>query len=315
MKKLSLTYNSPTFSFTPIDFKEMINRNTNLFNCPLDNYISHISQINNSYLGNTSLIDMLNELESESLLNQQTAERIKLHINNPQRINSTLFNLILLGHISAVESFFREIVTKIIFLDHHSFNYCCDKTITYLAANSHSKKTMPESLLENSSFLSKKEVKDLFKDYVDVNMDTMSPSQNLRDLLDEYEKICQIRNAIVHRFSKIGVKNLKKINIHEDKDLIEKKIESNYEFIQKVGTICYNLVIEINNLLADRILLRQVIEFGKILKKRSDLKLTLKWRKDKNTFTKYFELFYSKELNLNVREEYNKLINIYNTTT
>ncbi|MBK8628111.1 MAG: hypothetical protein IPN86_21875 [Saprospiraceae bacterium] len=234
MKKLSLTYNSPPFSFAPIDFRERINKNTTLFKCPLDNYIFHISQINNSYLGNASLINKLNELVEENSLNQQTAEIIEGHLNNPQRINSTLFNLILLGHISAVESFFREIVSKIIVLDNPSFSYCSDKSITFLAANSHSKITMPESLLENSNFLSKREVKDLFRDFVDVNLDSMSLSRSLGELLDEYEKICQIRNAIVHRFSKIGVKNLKKINIHDDKDLIEKKLKPTMNLFKKL---------------------------------------------------------------------------------
>ncbi len=311
MKLLSKTYLANNYSFSPLDYKGVINIKGKIFKCPIDNYINHTEQINRAFYVNNKATQHLKFLFDQGRIDDVVLAELKNIILDPNNINKTVLNLSLLGHISAVESYMREIVTKIINIDQQSYNKCINKSITFLAANSHTKETLPESLLENSNFISYNEIKNLLNDYIDLNLDQIKLNSSIKDLMHEYEKICQIRNAIIHRFSKIGIKNLEKLDLHSDTNLLEKKIEVDWVFIQRVTDICFNLVMELNNLLAENIILRNIVDL-KTIKKKQESNFQMIWESDKGVFITYYKLFYSKTLGNHVKSEYNKFVKIYN---
>ena len=200
----------------------------------------------------------------------------------PDNYDHTLANLVLLGYISAVESYFRAIVRKCILVDKISQQKSSEQTLTYGAATYHTSDMLPEALLEQISFANKKNIAKCFQDYLDINM---QPSTELSSILGEFEKICQLRHCIVHRFSFLGSNNAMKLGLESHSSLIEKPIRIEYEHIQDIFS-CLDLTVRVCN----NFLFRKIIT-------RAYESATLSWswdyRIDKTLFLKYANIFQS----------------------
>jgi hypothetical protein len=150
------------------------------------------------------------------------------HLCNPstllsEKIKITNYNLILLGQISGVESYIREIFRKLILIDKHSFSACSSLMLTFTAANNYEKEILPEALMELYSFASKKNITEALKNLLDIKGNL---TINLENILIEFEKICQLRHCMIHRFGKLGSNNALKLGIEKNKQLFAKPFNS-----------------------------------------------------------------------------------------
>ena len=237
-------------------------------NCFDQTYIEN----NNSPIDNCLVkIDQLNLIHTQYSAIPTTADNIP-----------TIYNLILLGYISAIESYIREVVRKIIVIDKTSRISCELEEINYGAAINYPKDLLPEVILEKASFASKRNIIDSFKKF--LGLEGHQPDELIKTL-EEFEKICHLRHCIVHRFGKLGSQNAIKFGLDNHSALIEKPLKFNIDMVFDLSIICTNTVLVVNKYLFSKILERTATKNDNIWE--WDL------RRDKSKFLMYYNLFCS----------------------
>ena len=237
-------------------------------NCFDDSYIEN----------NSSPIDnCLGKIEQLNLIHTQYSALPASLDNIP-----TIYNLILLGYISAIESYIREVVRKIIVIDKTSRIACELEEINYGAAINYPKDLLPEVILEKASFASKRNIIDSFKKF--LGLEGHQPDELLK-ILEEFEKICHLRHCIVHRFGKLGSQNAIKFGLDNHSTLIEKPLKFDINMVYDLSIICTNTVLVVNKYLFSKILERTATKNNNIW----DWDL----RRDKPKFLTYYNLFNS----------------------
>lgn len=219
----------------------------------------------------------LNKIEQLNLIHTQYSAFSPTLDNIP-----TIYNLILLGYISAIESYIREIIRKLILIDKISRITCELAEINYGAAINYPKNLLPEVILEKASFASKENIINSFKNF--LGLKGHQPNE-LLNTLEEFEKICHLRHCIVHRFGKLGSKNAIEFGLDNHSNLIEKPLKLNVNMVFNLSIICTNTVLVVNKHLFNRILERTAT------KENNNWKWDL--RKDKTEFQVYYDLFNS----------------------
>jgi len=199
----------------------------------------------------------------------------------PPNLQKKNFNLILLGQISAVESYLREIIRKLIINDEESKQTSSGMQLSYGAALNYAPEILPESLMENISFASKSNILKTFSDF--LNIKGQKPTEVL-NALEEFERICQLRHCVIHRFGKLGSNNALKLGIDVHAQCLEKPLSLTEPHLYETYIICKNLVLVLNSYLFKSILQRTTIIDGF---------WTWDLRKDKRKFKKYYEIFKS----------------------
>ncbi len=195
-----------------------------------------------------------------------------------------LGNLILLGYVSAVESYFREICRKVILIDPTARVNCESLSLSYGSAISYTENLLPEALLENVSFASKKNISDNIKHFLNIKG---HKSSQIESVLEDFSRICQIRHCAIHRFNRLGSSNAIALGLDQHKVYIDKTIQLHENHLDEIVTICTNLVKVINNYLFEHLLERTYNE------------KTLEWnwvyKQDKKQFNAYYALFKSSD--------------------
>ena len=259
-----------------IEFKFNVNADATTIASFLTNNCFDNSYVENN---NSPIDNCLAKIEQLNLIHTQYSA-IPSTTNNV----STIYNLILLGYISAIESYIREIVRKIIIIDKISRISCELEEINYGAAINYPKHLLPEVILEKGSFASKKNIIDSFKKF--LGLEGHQPDELIKTL-EEFEKICHLRHCIVHRFGKLGSQNAIKFGLDNHSSLIEKPLKFDINMVFDLSIICTNTVLVVNKYLFNKILERTANKNNNIWE--WDL------RKDKQKFKKYFDLFNSIE--------------------
>jgi hypothetical protein len=216
----------------------------------------------------------------------------KLFTPNPSQV---LGNLIILGYVSAIESYFRAIFRKIILIDNAAKVNCEKKTVTYGAALNASSSVLPEALLEGASFASKANVLKMIKEFLDLTIPENNMPIDLQEVLDRFSEICELRHCIVHRFGKFGSNNAIKLGLDEHKLHIEKPIKCDFNALQQIISVCQNTVRIINNFLFEKIMNRLLVNnINNTRAKVVNTIWTWNYDLDKALFIKYFNIFYCK---------------------
>lgn len=197
---------------------------------------------------------------------------------------NVLAYMVLLTIVSAVESYFREIIRKIINTDRISNKKCEEQLITFGAACIHEKDDMlPEAILEKYSFASNKNVVDAFRELLGIGEGELT--DQIKTVLNEFSMVCQLRHCIIHRYGKLGTNNAIKLGLEGHKEFIEKPIKFDLQSLGDTILICHNTVKVVNNFL-----------FSHLLDRLMEMKApvwTWDYRKDKRLFNVYYETYYS----------------------
>jgi hypothetical protein len=206
-----------------------------------------------------------------------------------------LLNLLVLGYVSAVESYLREIIRKLVYYDNPSKKQCENKSLTYGAAISYKAEMLPEALLENISFASKEKIKDSLNNFLKISLN-QSEDPYLEDILEDFSKVCQIRHCIVHRFGHLGSKNAIEFGLEQHEEFLGKPLKLNFQALQEILLICNNTVKILNNFLFRKVLIRTVEE--------DHYKWSWNFEGDEEEFTKYFYIFSSDESHVTIKNAY-----------
>lgn len=204
--------------------------------------------------------------------------------------NATLGLLILLGSVSAVESYFRTLFCKIITLDKDAENKCLEHSLAYGAVISSIKysrtiENIAEALLEGCSFTSKENIWKSLKNFIGIQ--GHMPNE-LKQTLEDFEKVCHLRHCAVHRFGVLGTKNAIILDFDTHSSEVGNSLKIGVDEIDKIVGICTNVVKVINNFLFDYLLIRTV--------KNNSINWRWDFRTDRTYFMKYYHIFYSNQL-------------------
>lgn len=192
----------------------------------------------------------------------------------------TKANLSIIGIVSGVESYFRSIIRRVLISDDDSRAHSYRNKVSYGAVLFHLSHLLPEALLEDCTFVSKETIVKNINNFLGL---AINPQQipALDAALDEFEKVCHLRHCIAHRSGLLGSKNAIELGLDKFSTYLEKPISPTLDSVNNVFNICQNLVLEFNDQIFDRIIIRSIpkgIWTGDL-------------RKDKKTFTPLFAIF------------------------
>jgi len=215
---------------------------------------------------------------------EKTTELNKL-IADPDDFPGQLAGLIVLGYVSAVESYLREIIRKLILIDTASKKKCEKHSLTYGAAIIYDSEMLPEAMLEKCSFASSKNIEESLREFLGIPKGDYSSDVN--EAIEQFSKVCQLRHCSVHRFGRLGSNNAIELGLEDHKEYLEKPLKIDFNSLQEIFLVCNNMVKEINNFLFEKILNRSV----------SEGLYSWEWdlRKDKSEFKKFYDLFVSEK--------------------
>lgn len=227
----------------------------------------------------SSCIDSKHKRGSYSPISTFTEESIRLRkYVDPSTFDNRLSNYIFLGQMSAAESYFRAIIRSTILVDSISEANVASKQITYAAAKYLDKSMIPEALLENLSFSSINNIEKALREYLKVKENF---PEGLKNALSEFDKVCQLRHCIVHRFAYLGSTNAANLGIESHGNLIEKPIKFSYSSLQSAFQVIDICVKTFNNFLFTYLIYR-LAENNFIL---------WNYRDDRILFEKFYTLF------------------------
>ncbi|SFI22052.1 hypothetical protein [Modicisalibacter xianhensis] len=213
-------------------------------------------------------------------------------------------NLLLLGFVSSVESYLRNLVIEIINKDDFSWRKSLNRKISFAAACHKKNRLVVAAMLEECNFLSKNDIVDHLKDYLGVAyQDSKSPE--LADILGYYSQVCQIRHCIVHRASYFGTKNAVSLGLKEHKVFLDRQIVVSIGLLQEVSLICKNLVILVNKYVFNYIMERTQGKNKGVLIWSND------YSKDRKVFNDYYKIFSSNKLAEDGEVELKKASEVY----
>lgn len=206
-------------------------------------------------------------------------------------VSPVLGNLIILGYVSAIESYFRAVFKRLILLDTISKTSCEKRKISYGSVISLSEENIPEALFEDISFAGKSNILTSINNFLNLSVQDNNLPPDLKTNFNQFDEICQLRHCIIHRFGIFGSNNAINLGLTDHMPHIEKLIKCDYIILQELISICQNTVRITNNYLAEKIFLRLIMNGTN---KIATPIWSWDYQTDKDLFSLYFNIFYSK---------------------
>lgn len=215
---------------------------------------------------------------------KNTTELNRLWINETN-ISPEFGRLLLLGYVSAVESYVRNILRRLI----HEVKVVQERAhlqmVQYGAVLYHDKNVLPEALLDHTSFASKDEICGVLLKYLDLKI---KDDSRIKDHLDVFDKICQLRHCCAHRFGKLGAKNALILGINDHKHILEKPVLLDLNSLQGVVSWLMSFTKLLNNIIFQKVLVDTCNRSNKYF-----LNWQWSYKKDKAKYSKLYYLFHT----------------------
>lgn len=219
----------------------------------------------------------------------------KIFIDNYKQktYTSDLGTLLLLGFVSAVESYMRGVIRGLVQIDEYVQKLVAPQQVTYFAAVHHDRSLLPEALLEGVSFISKFNISKTLKDFCAIGgMSGDTVPKSLEPAFEKYGHICQIRHCCVHRFGLLGADNALRLNLPPSH--LEQPIRISKDALEEISIILEKFVCSLNSHIYSDVLQRS-LWMSSVISTVPEVKYKTQWtldiRKDENRFGQYYDLF------------------------
>lgn len=202
--------------------------------------------------------------------------------------------IVILGYVSAVESYLRAILSSLITIDEYVQFVVERKTLTYGAVLHHKASLLPDALLEGTSFASRENIKDALKEFLRLQTVKMT---GVDDALKTFQRVCEVRHCCVHRFGRLGSNNAISLGLAEHSSLLEARVEPDIDILQDVLLSMRVLVRVLNASIFTAVIERTAKKSVQDDKFPYVYSTTWKWKwpSDRARFAKYYNLFASKK--------------------
>jgi hypothetical protein len=219
-------------------------------------------------------------IENTNVLNTLAAQ-------HAQKFTNELGSLLLLGYMSAVESFIRALIRELVNFDEVARRLSEPELVSFGAALNHKSTQLAEALLEAYSFAGRENVTKALNSFLGLK----NIAKDFGPLLDEYQKICELRHCCAHRFGRLGVKNAIALGLASHKECLDKPLSLDYDTFSEMALRLRTFAKGLNNIVCGHVLdrtARNKNDHGKPLYRET---WTWNWQKDRRRFTGYYRIF------------------------
>lgn len=207
----------------------------------------------------------------------------------PIRVRPELSALVVLGYMSAVESYFRAVLRHLILIDDHVHALVAPMSVSFGAARSHKSEQLPEALTEHVSFASDVKVTEILRTMLGIKGNLPS---DVDAGLRNFQKICEIRHCCVHRFGKLGSKTAIALGLEDHREFLETPFAPTASDLQNIGLSLLTFVNTINNFIF-KCIIERIPDPGP----QTDLQYRWSWNgtweSDGEKFEGYYRVFSS----------------------
>ncbi len=151
--------------------------------------------------------------------------------------NPNITPLLLVGLISLIENYYRDIISEMIKLCPISKESSSEKSIN-LASIWFGYNNLEKGALENISFSDSKNISKNLKTI--FNLDVENANNQINAPLEQFSKLCELRHAIVHSAGELSGKNAIKLQLPNSRSSVQ--VILNYSELQESAAICSSLV-------------------------------------------------------------------------
>lgn len=149
---------------------------------------------------------------------------------------------LLIGIISETENYFRSVLSKMIRMCFISQKHAAKQSINFGSVIWHPHDEVERGAFEHFSLASADNIILNTKKYIGTEI-----KQSLNDILEEFDKLCELRHGIVHSGRILAGKNAIKLGIGSTPD--PTIININYAQFQEAVAVCTTLIVSYNKLL------------------------------------------------------------------
>ncbi|MDR3565533.1 MAG: hypothetical protein P4N59_29415 [Negativicutes bacterium] len=149
--------------------------------------------------------------------------------------------LLLVGIVSATENYFRDVLSRVIQICPIAQSSSAAKSINLGSVIWHSGVNLERGTFEHISLAGAESIITTCKQYLKFDIDNTGLTFAI---LEEYDKVCELRHSIVHSGAIIAGKNAIKLGISPCCDIITIKI--GFDQLQECASICSTLVVSFN---------------------------------------------------------------------
>lgn len=251
--------------------------------------LCHIEAITSPFKTNT-IFDEKHHDDDLSPIDLFIKNTAQLHILKISENDHVLSNLLLLGYVSAAESYLRSLIRRLVSCDEYIQSIVAEKNVSYAAAFHHKKELLPEALLEDFSFANPYNIFETLKDLIGMKgarpAAMMSPS-------NEFRKICELRHCCVHRFGKLGSKNAVRLGLDDHHKFLEKPLKLSSQHMEEIAFIVDNFVKSVNNVVYKYVMDRTAKNKNGEANGEKIYKSDWSWdfESDAERFQKYYSIF------------------------
>ena len=220
---------------------------------------------------------------------RRTADIVLIGAPDSIAKNSSLGRLILLGVVSEVESFFKQVLGGCVRLCNSCRRSASSHVIPFAAVDYYENDDIEYALVESISFATNGEIVRQTKKLTGLDLGS---SPELKTAVQQFDHVCHLRHAAVHASGILGTGNIREISRESRMKL---QVDLQFAEIQTIVAICHNLVREYNRALYSKVIDRWL----------DDKLLKGDWQVDRNQFAPVFQLFHSVEDSCGPSNAYN----------
>ena len=172
--------------------------------------------------------------------------------------HSSIGPLLLVGIVSATENYFRDILSRVIQICPIAQSSSAAKSINLGSVIWHSGRNLERGTFEHISLAGAESINTTCKQYLKFDLDKKGLTFAI---LEEYDKVCELRHSIVHSGAIIAGKNAIKLGISPCCNTVTIKV--GFDQLQECASICNTLVVSFNNDIFDTLCKRWAIDWRK----------------------------------------------------
>jgi hypothetical protein len=165
-----------------------------------------------------------------------------LYLNSAPPLPMVLGHLVLLGYVSAVESYLRALIRELINHDPYSRWSADSREITFGSALRYQGPLLPEVLTERQSLAGDRNIREAFRELLGIKQLDAS----LKVPLDNFDRICHLRHCCTHRFGHLGTHSAMMLGFDSHSQHLEKPIQLSNQDIDEIASALRNFVKAIN---------------------------------------------------------------------
>lgn len=142
--------------------------------------------------------------------------------------------------ISSTENYFRSVLGKMISICPHSRKKAADNPINFGSVLWHPSDSLERGAFEHISFSESKKIIEITRKYIDFDLN----GSDLMPILNEFNKVCELRHGIVHSARILAGKNALLLDLPSSSN--DQFITIGYGQLQNIASICTTLVVSYN---------------------------------------------------------------------